>query len=267
VRPLTPRRPAPPADTSARPVRLHRLHRLPCPRTCNTTPALQRSLALASHDAAAAEYEAALAQLPQLAVAATARPGALRSALAALPAFPLDALLASGPAGQPPATAGGTSAAGSPAGAAARSAGGPLTPQQHGAEMWRAYQLLSFLAHVSPSRLPAAVLPRAREPLAVCASAACSAAALAAGWLTPCHRVSSLARSAQLHSLRERATVVAACAPLPSPSIRTPHTGPSRANLCRPRAPRPPRCATPRPSTAGLHVVCRQCSPTPPTTC
>nr|ARO50091.1 indoleamine 2,3-dioxygenase [Yamagishiella unicocca] len=129
-----------------------------------------RRLALMQHDAAAAEWEAALADLPKLAVAAggaqagdsgPTRGGVLRRALRALPPFPLDKL----PLPRPDEPAG-ESALASVDGASGAEA----------AELWRAYLLLSFLAHAyvwcepgpPPSSLPAVLaVPWVRVAAAV----------------------------------------------------------------------------------------------------
>ncbi|KAG2438059.1 hypothetical protein HXX76_005669 [Chlamydomonas incerta] len=127
-------------------------------------------LLLSSRNDAAAAWEAALAEVPKLAVAvqtaasdggsrggAVGSKGVLRRTLEALPPFPLDKLLLA---------AGHTSAV---QGHAEREDG-------HGAELWRAYLLLSFLAHAymwcepgpPPALLPAVLaVPWARLSAAV----------------------------------------------------------------------------------------------------
>ncbi|KAG2498462.1 hypothetical protein HYH03_003716 [Edaphochlamys debaryana] len=125
-----------------------------------------RRLTLSAHDAAAAEWEAALADVPKLVLATVgaggtglagsssngagkrsppvAGQGVLRRALASLPPFPTYRLLLPGSA----------------QGAGASGNGGGV---EHGAELWRAYMLISFLAHAymwcepgpPPSALPA----------------------------------------------------------------------------------------------------------------
>ncbi|GLC73238.1 hypothetical protein PLESTF_001350500 [Pleodorina starrii] len=141
------------------------------------TPDPVRRLAISHLDPAAAEWEAALQDIPKLAVAAeaggertaagaaaaaAASRGALRRALEALPPFPIDKL----PLPLSPATTAGPAAAiGAIEAEAAKVALGSETADEAAAgsgELWRAYLMLSFLAHAymwcEPGP-PPAVLP------------------------------------------------------------------------------------------------------------
>ncbi len=91
-------------------------------------------------DPAFAAWEDALSLLPKYAVAAGQ--GELRAWLRGLPPFPLEALL-------PPGSSNGRDSAGSASGSSSSSSSSSTQPL-HGsssAELWRAYLLLSFLAH------------------------------------------------------------------------------------------------------------------------
>ncbi len=141
-----------------------------------------RRLSLSRHCPAAAEWEAALDDLPKLAVAAggdgaraassSARgsgtstgggggaggssTGVLRRALLALPPFPLEELLQQEQereqeGGQEGPHDGRAESAGGGSGNA-EGVAGALLGSGGSAELWRAYQMLSFLSHVSMGR-------------------------------------------------------------------------------------------------------------------
>ncbi|KAG2450682.1 hypothetical protein HYH02_004521 [Chlamydomonas schloesseri] len=149
----------------------------------------RRALLLSRHNDAAAAWEAALAEVPKLAVAVQAASsgddtsssrssscgrssskGVLRRALEALPPFPLDQLLLLSPAATP------ITAAAAAAAAAGAPQGDHTAADQGTEELWRSYLLLSFLAHAymwcepgpPPAVLPAVLaVPWARVSAAV----------------------------------------------------------------------------------------------------
>ncbi|PNW70203.1 hypothetical protein CHLRE_17g710200v5 [Chlamydomonas reinhardtii] len=142
------------------------------------SPDPRRALVLSRHNDAAAAWEAALAELPKLAVAVQSTStdvvsssisnggsgvskGVLRRTLEALPPFPLGQLLLLDSAGHS---------------SAAPAHGEQQQQDDHGEELWRAYLLLSFLAHAymwcepgpPPAVLPAVLaVPWARVAAAV----------------------------------------------------------------------------------------------------